>query len=673
MQVSFVIPVFNQLAHTKACRDALKTHVPNSILHEVIWVNDGSEDDCREYLDSLTGNHRVIHQSHNQGFAVATNTGAAVARGRWLCLLNNDVEITAGALAEILRVAENHRDAGIVGCVQVSSSDNSVDHAGIAFIDSGYPIHQRIDLETLQSGPTDRLVPAVTAACCLVDQKWFNNVGGLDQRYRNGFEDVDLCLRAREAGWKIYLANHCVVKHAVSASQGRGRHEYRNAQKFLERWGPRTAAIEQANDREEARRQQVIQARSARKSAHAEVESARRRILETDETLTRQRDTPPTIWVDLLRMEPQGANGGIKPLVFGFLEEMGNLTWEPMQFLILAQEGLAAELSFLRSTDVIALRSASSWIIHEGSAERRNVTADQLQAAFPADALYCPFGTSAFAREGLPTVALLVDSLHRDLPSALPLEEVNFREDNFKRSIGAANWIQTLAQHGRDRLQAHFDLHPTRCFYTYASVQDRLSTMDDQTARPSSLPDSKFFFYPANFWPHKNHEVLLTAYHQYRHQMAEKAWPLLLTGHSDERMKNLERMSVALGLADHVTFAGHLPDDAFNAVWHFAGALVFPSLHEGFGIPLVEAFQSRLPVLAARTSVLPEVGRDACAWFDPRDPHDLCATMTIISENAKLRDDLVRKGERQLPRFSRHYEAAKLNHFLHAAARGLVP
>lgn len=673
MQVSFIIPVFNQLAHTQACYRAICEYVPASLGHEVIWVNDASDTETRDFLESIPGNHRAIHLDQNQGFATATNTGAAVATGKWLCLLNNDAELTEGAVAEMIRVADSHIDAGIIGCIQVSSHDGSVDHTGIEFIDDGYPVHQRINMEALNSAPRDRIVPAVTAACCLVNRTWFENVGGLDTRYRNGFEDVDLCMRAREAGWQIYVANRSIVKHAVSTSQGRGRHEYRNAQTFLERWGPRTSAIEQAEKIEQAHQVQLARAQGGLLTGNDSVRAARQQILDREEKRQRIAATPATVWVDLLRMEPHGANGGIKPLVYGFLEEMTTSAWKPLKFVILAQPGLQEELNFLRTSDVIATKSGSSWTINRPDETKKTLSLAELETTHPPEVLYCPFGTSAFARENLPTVALLVDSLHRDLPSALPIEEVNFREDSFKRTIGTATWIQTLARHGIDRIQHHFKVHPTKCFHTYASVQDRLVGKRMPEKRPAALPDSKFLFYPANFWPHKNHEILLTAYHQYAHRAGEDAWPLLLTGHPDERMKTLQQMSNALGLQDRVTFAGHLPDDAFKAVWQFASALVFPSLHEGFGIPLVEAFQSKLPVLCAKTSALPEVGEDACAWFDPRDPRDLADTIQRVTTGADLRASLVAKGTAQLSRYSRHYEAAKLNHFLYAAARNLVP
>jgi len=655
VQISFVIPVFNQVEHTRACLASLQEHVDASISHEIILVDDGSGETTRSFLKDLDEKIMVITLSENQGFARATNSGAAVAQGDWLCLLNNDVELTAGAMTEMLAVAQANPRAGIVGNVQVYADSGHVDHAGIKFIDRGYPVHERptIDQITQRAAATSSV--AVTAACCLVRRNWFINVGGLDDRYRNGFEDVDLCLRAREAGWDILVANRSVVRHAVSASEGRGRHEFRNAVKFLERWGPRTAEIEHAEEVRQAR-----EFRLARHESRGEVARP-----------SSSKPEPPVVWIDLLRMDPKGANGGIKPLVYQLIQAMADLDSPALRRVVLAQAGLGDELTFTGADDVIALKSESGWSINDGSSFLR-MSELELETSYPPDALYAPFGTSVFSRPNLPQISLLVDALHRDLPSALPIEEVNFREDNFKRVIAESSWIQTLANHGTDRLQHHFGVHPSRCFHTYAAVQSRLDS-DAPATRPSELPSTPFFFYPANFWPHKNHEVLLTAYHRYRVKVGDDAWPLLLTGHPDERMKILSVMSSTLGLTDHVHFVGHLPDDAFRAVWHFAGALVFPSLHEGFGIPIVEAFSARLPVIASHTSVLPEVGGDACAWIDPRDPRNLADMLERIASDTSLRKKLIQAGQARLPRFSLQFEAAKLNHFLHSAACGLVP
>ena len=674
MQVSFVIPIYNQVSHTQRCLAALDQHVPTSIAHEIILVNDGSDDATRDYLNSLSASIRVEHLPENLGFAGATNRGAELAQGRWLCLLNNDVEITAGALTAMLDVPIAHPDAGVIGNIQVTTDGGEVDHAGIFFIDGGYPVHRKPTIEALSIAPDSETAAAVTAACCLVDRAWFISVNGLDVGYQNGFEDVDLCLRAREAGWGIYVANRSIVRHAVSASEGRGRFEYRNARRFLQRWGPRTAALEQSAERQSAEAYRSKRSTETRgKPEPTEVRRAREHAREQ----TRQREllneTPAMVWVDLLRMEPKGANGGIKPLVYGLLREMEQLKWKPLRFIILAQSGLREELNDLGKSCLVITRDQAKWQTHPQDADGPSLSQSELESRHPPDVLYCPFGTSEFMRPGLPSISLLVDALHRDLPAALPIEEVNYREDNFKRIIGAATWIQALAQHGIERLGYHYDLHPTRCFHTYAAVHGRLDERSTKITRSDALPDGPFFFYPANFWSHKNHEVLLTAYRLYRSTTKEKPWELLLTGHPDGRMQMLQKLSQSLGLAGKVHFAGHLPHDAFVAVWQQAGALVFPSLHEGFGIPLVEAFHAGLPVAASAVSVLPEVGGDACAWFDPRDPAAVAATLVTLAEDSALRDDLRAKGKSRLSRFSLHYEASRLNHFLYAAARNLVP
>ncbi|MCF3652112.1 glycosyltransferase [Synoicihabitans lomoniglobus] len=672
MQVSFIIPVFNQLAHTQACLASLREHVPVEIEHEIILVDDASDAETRSFLASLSAPVRVQHNESNQGFARSTNRGAAVATGTWLCLLNNDVALTTGAIATMLAVPTSHPDAGIIGNIQITTDTGDVDHAGIDFVDGGYPLHRRGALADLQAQGDVVAVPAVTAACCLVNRAWFTALSGLDERYRNGFEDVDLCLRARENGWGIYVATQSVVRHAVSLSEGRGRHEFRNAQKFLDRWGPRTAAIEKAEREAAARRWRMARAQAATGGPPAVV-AARRAQLEGEQIRMARAASSAVVWVDLLRMESGGANGGIKPFLFSFLRELVQLRWEPQTYVLLIRPGLAHELQFLRSTDALAIQSPDGWRLQTNGDGAIPHSLAEIEKAFPPEVLYCPFTTSSFARPGLPMVTLIVDALHRDLPSALPIEEVNFREDGFKRAIGAATWVQTLAQHGIDRLQEHYDVHPARCFHTYAPVHQRLEGATDASERPSEIPAGPFFFYPANFWPHKNHEVVLTAYQLYRHKAGTDAWPLVLTGHPDARMTTLRAMSAALGLDQHVHFLGHLPTPAFAALWQHAGALVFPSLHEGFGIPLLEAFEKKLPVLAAETSVLPEVGGDACAWFDPRSPHALADAMTVLAEDSDRRATLVELGTKRLKKFSLHFEACRLNHFLHAAARGLVP
>ncbi len=107
-------------------------------------------------------------------------------------------------------------------------------------------------------------------------------------------------------------------------------------------------------------------------------------------------------------------------------------------------------------------------------------------------------------------------------------------------------------------------------------------------------------------------------------------------------------------------FRGYVPPPAFGRLWETAGALVFPSLHEGFGIPLLEAMQHDLPVLTSGDGSLAEVGADACLYADARRPEAFAEAMTRIATDAALRRRLVAAGRRRRRDFSLDHESGHL-------------
>jgi hypothetical protein len=210
-----------------------------------------------------------------------------------------------------------------------------------------------------------------------------------------------------------------------------------------------------------------------------------------------------------------------------------------------------------------------------------------------------------------------------------------------------------------------------RTFTFYNAVHQRfMSAPAESWALSAPVQDAPadavpFFLYPANAWKHKNHEVLLLAYGIYRAGALASGtipWPLVLTGHEDQRWREMQALADALGLLEEgaVSFRGYVPSAELSRLWGKAGALVFPSLHEGFGIPLLEAMQHDLPVLSSREGSLPEVGADACLYADARNPEAWAAAMTSLATDAALRQQLVAAGRIRLADFSLDREAAHL-------------
>jgi GT2 family glycosyltransferase len=245
MQVSFVIPLFNCLPLTQAMVASLQATVPDGMDHEIILVDDGSTDGTRAWLATLSAPFRVVLNDRNLGYAAANNRGAAVARGDVLALLNNDLVLCPGWLEPMLAaLAQLGERAGLVGNVQLNAATGAVDHAGMFLNVKGKMEHLRTrpcPVETLFRSL--RPMCAVTGACMLLNRSLWTQLGGFDEGYINGSEDVDLCFRAHAAGRINAVALSSNVRHHVSASAGRKARDEANTYRFTRRWRPELARL----------------------------------------------------------------------------------------------------------------------------------------------------------------------------------------------------------------------------------------------------------------------------------------------------------------------------------------------------------------------------------------------------------------------------------------------
>jgi GT2 family glycosyltransferase len=235
---SIILPVFDGAGLTARCLALLTDPWPEPAL-EVVVVDDGSSDATAEVLSRLASRIPrlvVIRRPSNGGFAAACNEGARASRGRFLVFLNNDTEPTPGWLDELVDYAL-HRRAAVVGA-KLLYPDMTVQHAGLVFDREGNPRHVYSGFPSEhpavnRSGP----VQAVTGAAMLVRRDTFDALGGFDPSYRNGHEDVDFCLRVREAGGEVYYAHRSVLLHLESATRGRRTKEAAaNGQRFRRQW-----------------------------------------------------------------------------------------------------------------------------------------------------------------------------------------------------------------------------------------------------------------------------------------------------------------------------------------------------------------------------------------------------------------------------------------------------
>lgn len=238
-EVSIVTALYNRLDLTLSFIRDLAASLPG-IQYELVLVDDGSTDGTRDYLrKQRDGRLRWVLNEENLGFAGSNNRGVSEARAPVVALLNNDLVLKPGWF-EPMR-AELEKAAGFVGNVQTNARTGLIDHAGIVFTPWGIPEHWG---QRYLFGPRKgvRSFRAVTAACALVRREVFLENGGFDENYRNGFEDIDLCLRMDSAGLRNRVVFNSRVGHWVSASPGRKESDRENIQRFLGRWGEQASA-----------------------------------------------------------------------------------------------------------------------------------------------------------------------------------------------------------------------------------------------------------------------------------------------------------------------------------------------------------------------------------------------------------------------------------------------
>ena len=148
----------------------------------------------------------------------------------------------------MIKAFHKFQEVGVVGNVQRLADSSKYDHMGVVFSPEGNPRHFGQGFAFRPFKGEIRKWSAVTAACCLVRRDYFQQIGGFDETFINGCEDVDLCLRFNRQGCNHYVVHDSVVLHVKGASAGRKLFNDRNSEILLKRWGQEIRAEESIAD-----------------------------------------------------------------------------------------------------------------------------------------------------------------------------------------------------------------------------------------------------------------------------------------------------------------------------------------------------------------------------------------------------------------------------------------
>jgi glycosyltransferase involved in cell wall biosynthesis len=252
---------------------------------------------------------------------------------------------------------------------------------------------------------------------------------------------------------------------------------------------------------------------------------------------------------------------------------------------------------------------------------------------------------------------LIPDIQHEEFPSFFSADDLRSRRAAFARVLSSAGAIGTISEFSRAKL---VERQETKCadVFLMGPALPREHAQDGRNdCTPEELaliPKNKYFIYPANLWPHKNHRRILQAFDRFvnstGHQMEfvltgnEEGWPVLRDAFPALPVRHL----------------GYVRPQLVRLLIERATALVFFSLYEGFGIPLLEAFNVGTPVLCSNTTSFPEIGGDAVLSCDPMDIDAMSQLMRTVVEDSTLRGRLAPKGKARLSLFSWDTAASNL-------------
>jgi glycosyltransferase involved in cell wall biosynthesis len=259
------------------------------------------------------------------------------------------------------------------------------------------------------------------------------------------------------------------------------------------------------------------------------------------------------------------------------------------------------------------------------------------------------------------SVLVIHDLQHINQPWNFSIFYLPFLKVIIYLSARSSDAIIAISKKVKSDVEKHYNIASERVSVVYNGIdRDRFFPRNRDEVRAFKkkygLPE-RFILYPAASLPHKNHIRLLESFRTVKEEQG--GLKLLLIGARDYGNREIEEKIKELGLSDDVIFRGWLSYEDIPAIYCASLALVFPSLHEGFGLPVIEAMASGVPVVCSRIEPLTEVADRAAFFVDPLSPVDIAQGILSVVKDDRLRERLIKQGLERSREFSWETTASK--------------
>ena len=390
------------------------------------------------------------------------------------------------------------------------------------------------------------------------------------------------------------------------------------------------------------------------------------------------------IAIDLTPILPGGENGGAKIFVLELIKQLALLA-PKTSFILLTQQASHAELAALDTHNIKRvqvlgnqeLRSVQNKIrkyverlffifphriqthlnrlISAIDSRIKNVGHSSLLHNLKVDLLFCPFTAPTYSEAGIPTVVTIYDLQYKTYPEFFSPLDVAHRDRVFLEACKRGTMLTAISNYSREKAINYGKLDLKKIRTIYLRMAQRISNvpgLDVSVLQCLGLAQGKYFIYPANFWKHKNHEILLTAFGMAAKQGLPSDIKLICTGAPGERSIFLSNVVKEMNLEGRIIFPGFVSTEELSALLRNSLGMIFPSLYEGFGLPVIEAMTVGVPVACSNLTSLPEIASNAAILFDPRIPSQISKAMIELEGSEDLRSSLIKLGHNRASLFS---------------------
>lgn len=262
----------------------------------------------------------------------------------------------------------------------------------------------------------------------------------------------------------------------------------------------------------------------------------------------------------------------------------------------------------------------------------------------------------------VPTCLVMHDLAFEHYPQHLKLSHRWYLQHFSPKFARKAKRIVTVSEYSKQDIAQRYRIKPERIDVTYNGANPAyrpLSWAEREAVKAEYTQGHEYFVFAGALHPRKNVVALLQAFIKFK-KFQRSPIRLVIVGRMAWKFEELVELRETMPFKDDVVWAGYMDVDQLSRVTGAAYALIYPSLFEGFGIPILEALKCGVPAVVSNTSSMPEVAGDAALLVDPTDVDDIAAKMGMIYKDEMLRNRLIAAAGPQSDKFDWDRSAAQL-------------